>query len=61
MLKVYLKLLAKKDIDSVGYKAGNVIEMVNDIFDNQVGLVYYSLNKNWEILEMKIVEFKEIK
>ncbi len=60
MLKVYLKLRATKDIENTGWKKGDVLEMINDVFDKQNGVAYWSLHKDWEILKMEIREFKEI-
>jgi hypothetical protein len=60
MLKVYLKLRATKDIEKTGWKKGDVMEMINDVFDKQNGVAYWSLHQDWEILKMEIREFKEI-
>lgn len=60
MLKVYLKLVATKDIEKSGWKKGDVTEIINDVFDKQCGVAYWSLHKDWEILKMEIREFKEI-
>lgn len=60
MLKVYLKLRATKDIDGTGWKEGEVVEMINDVFDKSNGLAYWSLHKDWEILKMEIREVLEI-
>jgi len=35
MLKVYLKLIATKDIENTPWKKGDVLEMINDVFDKQ--------------------------
>lgn len=60
MLKVYLKLIAKNDIERTGWKKGEVYEMINDVFDQKNGIAYWSLHKDWEILKMEIKEYKEI-
>ena len=60
MLKVYLKLRATKDIEKTGWKKGDVMEMINDVFDKKNGVAYWSLHQDWEILKMEIREFKEI-
>jgi hypothetical protein len=60
MLKVYLKFRATKDIEKTGWKKGDVMEMINDVFDKQNGVAYWSLHQDWEILKMEIREFKEI-
>ena len=60
MLKVYLKLRATKDIEKTGWKKGDVMEMIYDVFDKQNGVAYWSLHQDWEILKMEIREFKEI-
>ena len=36
MLKVYLKLRATKDIEKTGWKKGDVMEMINDVFINSL-------------------------
>lgn len=59
MLKVHLKLKAKKEIN--GHKEGSVIEITNDVFCNQNGIAYWSLNLGWEVIEMRILEYKEKK
>jgi hypothetical protein len=59
MLKVYLKLMALKDLES-GWKEGEVFEMINDVFDKKNGVAYWSLDKDWEIIKMEIREFKDI-
>jgi hypothetical protein len=43
-----------------GWKKDEVMEMINDVFDKQNGVAYWSLHKDWEILKMEIREFKEI-
>ena len=50
MLKVYLKLRATKDIEKTGWKKGDVMEMINDVFDKQNGVAYWSLHQDWQIL-----------
>lgn len=60
MLKIYLKLRATRDIKNSGWKKGDMMEMVNDVFDKQNGLAYFSLHQDWEILQMEIREFKKI-
>lgn len=60
MLKVYLKLRATKDIDKTGWKKGDEVEMINDVFDKRNGFAYWSLHQDWEILKMEIIEFKGI-
>lgn len=61
MLKVKLKLLATCDIKKTSWKKGDICEMINDIFDLKVGVAYYNLDPDWEIIEMKLLEYKEIK
>ena len=60
MLKVYLKLRATKDIENTGWKQGEILEMINDVFDKKSGLAYWSLHKDWEILKMELREFKDV-
>jgi hypothetical protein len=60
MLKIYLKLRAKKDIGNTGWKEGEILEMVNNVFDESCGIAYFPLDKDWEILNMEIKEFKNI-
>jgi hypothetical protein len=59
MLKIYLKLKAKKDLPFC-YKKDQEIEFINDIFNKQNGIAYFSLSKDWEIIEMKLIEFTAI-
>jgi hypothetical protein len=59
MLKIYLKLRAKRDIYS-GWKKGEICEMENDVFNKNTGIAYHSIDKDWEIIKMEIKEFKEV-
>ena len=56
MLKVYMKLQALNDIQRTDYKKGYILEMYNDVFDKQCGIAYYPLDKDWEVIEYKVVE-----
>ena len=58
MLKVYLELLATKDID--GWKEGDVCKMITDVFDVQNGIAYHPLKKGWKIMKMELKEYKTI-
>lgn len=60
MLKVYLKLRATKDIENTGWKKGEILEMISDVFDKKNGLAFWSLDQGWEILEMNIKGYKQI-
>lgn len=59
MLKVYLKLIATRDIEKSGHKKGDTIEIINDVFDKKSGVAYWPLHQEWDILKMEIREFKE--
>jgi len=48
------------NIDKTGWKEGDVMEMTNDVFDKNIGIAYWPLHKDWEIIKMEIKEFKEI-
>lgn len=60
MIKIYLKLRAKKDIPKSGWKEGEVCEVENNVFDKNTGIAYFPLDQNWEILKMEIMEYKPI-
>lgn len=60
MIKIYLKLRAKKDIAKTSWKEGDIYEMVNDVFDEQSGIAYYPIDKEWEILKMELRDYKTI-
>ena len=60
MLKVYIKMRALKDSKS-GWKKGDVMEMINDVFDKKNGIAFWNLDQDWEIIKMEIREFKEIR
>lgn len=60
MLKVHLKLRASRDIEKTGWKKGDVLEMINNIFDTQCGIAYFPLDKGWEILKMEVVKHEKI-
>lgn len=38
MIKVYLKLRATKDIGDTGWKEGEILEMITDVFNKQNGV-----------------------
>lgn len=61
MLKVRLKLKAQKDLPHSRYKKGEYCEISSDVFDKRNGIGFYSLDKEWEIVEMEVVEYKPIK
>ena len=56
MLKVYMKLLATNDISRTDYKKGDIIEMTNEVFDKRCGIAYFPLDKDWEVIEYKVVK-----
>ena len=55
-MRVYLKLLAESDFN--GWTKGDVYEMENEVFCKKTGIAYFSIDKNWKILEMRLIEYK---
>lgn len=53
---VHLKLEAIRKIRNTPYKKGDILEMSNNLLDTQSSVMYYSLNKNWKIIEIKIIK-----
>lgn len=60
MLRVYLKLIAKKDIPKSGWKEGDICQLENDIFNEKTGIAYHPIDSYWEILKMEVREYKMI-
>lgn len=59
MLKVWLKLRRTKSGDT--WLKGDILTMTNEIFSKNNGVAFIPLSNGWEILEMKVIEYKEIK
>lgn len=60
MLKIKLILKAKCNIPKTGLKQGDYCEIINDVFDPANGIAYYSIYKEWEIIKMEVLEYKQI-
>ena len=60
MLKIKLTLEAEKDIPKSGFKKGQTCEIINEVFDKHIGIAYFSIDRDWKVVEMKIMEYKPI-
>lgn len=58
-LKIYLKLKATCDFDD-SWKKGDECEITNYVFSKDNGIAFWPIDKGWEIIEMRILEYKEI-
>lgn len=59
MLKVYLKLRKTESDDH--WAKGDILTMNNEVFSKDNGIAFFKLSRGWEVLEMKVTEYKEIK
>jgi len=50
-MKVQLKLKATEDVN--GYKKDDTVIITNDIFDRQNGIVFFPIDKKYEIIELR--------
>ena len=56
MIKVKLFLEAEKDIPRTNWKKGDKLELINDVFDRNTGVAFWSLDLGWKINNIEVLE-----
>ena len=59
MIKVKLFLEAEKDIPRTNWKKGDKLELINDVFDRNTGVAFWSLDLGWKINNIEVISGPE--